>query len=70
MKDVAECFDMKNLHRVLINSETQYKNVIDYKYFACSELKVLDKNAGKKIVKDEIYLTYTGILRVLFNSLN
>lgn len=63
VKDVMEGFEMNKLNRVLADDRNSYKENIDYKYFYC-------KNVLKtqKINKKELYLTYTGLLRVLFVS--
>lgn len=69
LRDVAKGFVMKNLHRIIISDDTQYEKKVHYKYFICNNYKKLEKttnapNTNKKI----LYLTYEGILRVLFVS--
>ena len=67
VKDVSEAFNMPNLYRILISEDKSYENNIDYKYFyICSKLTNSEKNTTKK----ELFLTYQGILRVLFVSRN
>jgi hypothetical protein len=66
VKDVSDAFDMPNLYRVLISEDKSYQYNIDYKYFNCSKLT----NSEKKTTKKELFLTYQGILRVLFVSRN
>lgn len=69
VKDVANGFEMKNLSEILIKSNTSYEEIKDYKYFICENQKnVLKKTIKQIVVKKELFLTYEGILRVLFVS--
>ena len=76
VKDVSNEFKIKNLNKIIIDNDTSYTNNIDYKFFICNERKNISINTNKKIcsntttIKKELYLTYEGILRVLFVSRN
>lgn len=61
VKDVSFGFQMDNLQNILIKSNTNYSEETDYKYFNCVK---------GDIVKKELFLTYQGMLRVLFISRN
>jgi len=64
VKDVMEGFEMKTLDRVLIDKDTNYELNKDYKNFICRN----GNNVSKNTIKKELYLTYTGMLRVLFTA--
>jgi hypothetical protein len=75
VKDVALAFDIKRLQDVLIDKNKNYNHFIDYVYFICnnstnSVKKTSKKSDDKTTVKKELFLTYQGILRVLFVSRN
>jgi hypothetical protein len=80
VKDVSDKFNKEHLQNEIINQQTLYKHNIDYKYFICDKKNSIvintTKNTSKKIssnittIKKELYLTYEGILRVLFVSRN
>jgi hypothetical protein len=59
VKDVADNFKMNNLINTILSVNTNYKEFNHYKYF-------IDINKSKK----ELFLTYEGLLRVLFVSRN
>jgi hypothetical protein len=61
VKDVSEAFNIPKLYDSIINKKSSYTQQIDYKYFICKNTN----NYGNKTSK-EIFLTYEGILRVLF----
>lgn len=63
LNDVSAGFDMGKLQDTLINSISNYKEIIDYKYFICIKTDTIVKKTFKKI-----YLTYSGLLKVLFVS--
>lgn len=73
VKDVIIAFDMPNLNSSLLHKDRGYINDLHYKYFTPIRMgnAHLDNsktgNLGNKIVK-ELYLTYIGMLKVLFNS--
>jgi hypothetical protein len=66
--DVSKEFCMENLLTTLINKNTNYDVNTHYTYFNVKKLYELQKTSSKKSVKKELYLTYKGILRVLFAS--
>jgi hypothetical protein len=71
VKDVAECFGMERLRDVIIDKKNSYEEEVDYKYFLFEN----PTNGGKKQIKNkqskkELFLTYEGLLRVLFVSRN
>jgi hypothetical protein len=84
VKDVSECFAIESLYNILVNSNTTYTENDDYKYFTCEKIKIVNKKTGKQtskktdndntegnaVTKDELYLTYCGILRALFITRN
>jgi hypothetical protein len=66
VKDVSRGFGVDDLYVTLIKKHTQYVEHNDYVYFICP---VLDEIHGKQTrVQKELFLTYEGILRVLFIS--
>jgi len=65
VKDVSKAFNMKTLCKTLIDERNAYHEKKHYKYFICKN-GVLNTNKTSK----EIYLTYEGMLRVLFASNN
>ena len=64
VKDVMEGFNLENLHNTIIKTNTNYTENIDYVYLTCN-LVESTKNTSKKL-----FLTYQGMLRVLFISRN
>ena len=71
VKDVEREFNMPNLQISVIDRRNDYINLIHYKYFT-RNVKVLNLTKTSKIIKaiTELYLTYEGMLRVLFVSKN
>lgn len=67
VNDVAIAFGLENLHIVLIGKNANYIYNEDYKYFFISTNTNIVCNAA---IKRELYLTYDGIVRVLFLSKN
>ena len=67
IKDVMSGFKMDKLQDTLIHNKSNYEDGIDYKYFNCIKSDTIGKKTNKKICK-RVYLTYSGILRVLFIS--
>jgi len=63
--DVSKAFKMKSLHTTLIDERTIYTENKHYKYFICNILDQVKNKTSKKI-----YLTYDGMLRILFASNN
>jgi len=67
VKDVMTSFRMENLQIVLLNNNRDgYNENIHYKFFNCKN-KIKDL---KIKIKKELFLTYEGMLRVLFASHN
>ena len=63
--DVINTFNMPNLDCTLRNKFSEYKKNIHYKLFF---IRVKQYEILSNTIKKEQYLTYKGILRVLFNS--
>ena len=76
VKDIIDKLNIKNLNKIIIDNDTSYTKNIDYKYFICNEGKNYSINTTKKssltttTIKKELFLTYEGMLRVLFVSRN
>jgi hypothetical protein len=66
VSDVSKGFEMKQLSKTLTLDHTGYKDQTDYVYFTCFLDTKLQKNKKKKY----LFLTYRGMLRVLFCSNN
>lgn len=64
LKDAEKGFGINKLQTVLTNKGSSYTENIDYKYFNC---RVAMEN-GKIRIKKHMYLTYCGILKVLFTA--
>lgn len=64
VKDVMLGFEMPNLENTIQDKKSNFNENDEYKYFNCN---IVRKNL-KKTIKKEMYLTYTGLLRVLFAS--
>ena len=65
VKDVMNGLGMKNLYKTIIdNRQDTYKENIHYQYFYCKKVK----ENGKHIVKKELYLAYSGFLRLITYS--
>jgi hypothetical protein len=65
--DVSKGFDMKNLNTTLSHKEGGYEKNIDYKVFFIRDRL---PNEQSPTIKKCLYLTYHGLLRVLFVSRN
>jgi hypothetical protein len=75
VKDIAIGFGLPNLQDTLIHKNTKYENNTDYKYFLCQIPEDIRKKTSKnkddkQSIKKELFLTYEGMLRVLFCSEN
>jgi hypothetical protein len=69
VKDVSVNFEMPSLYSVLIDERKAYLINRDYKYFLCKTIASVEKKENKNNkVSKELFLTYRGILRVLFVS--
>lgn len=71
VKDIEKGFNILNLQISLIDIHNSYVEEIHYKYFLCEkkmpDLKIKNKPTN---IKKLLYLTYEGLLRVLFVSKN
>jgi hypothetical protein len=65
VKDVSVAFNLPNLNSVLLHTDKGYERNTDYITF--NRTLTID---GRDIKKPTIYLTYKGLLRVLFVSRN
>jgi hypothetical protein len=76
VKDVSKTFNIESLYRHIIDDERKsYIENEEYKYFICEktgnwEKKSTKKSNNKTTIKKELFLTYQGMLRVLFVSRN
>jgi hypothetical protein len=65
VKDVMEGFNMLYLNDSITDKIGNYEYEKDYKYFLCEKEA---KNGTCTKIKKELYLTYRGLLKVLFNT--
>ena len=65
MKDIANMLNMNYLNDTLLSAQSNYKYNIDYKYFICVYV-----NNGITKTKKELFLTFLGLIRVIFVSKN
>ena len=66
VKDVMKGFEMKFLNKTILDKRNNgYIEGIHYKLFNCKKIVL---NTNNTIIKKVMYLTYIGILRVLFAS--
>jgi len=71
VKDVSNSFNIVYLNDTITDKDGRYEYNIDYKYFICCN--ITSSSASKtrqKTCNKELFLTYEGILRVLFVSRN
>ena len=66
VKDIILAFQTDNLNNTIIDKRSSYEENIHYKYFNCKR-KGLPSNIT---IKRELFVTYEGILKVLFASLS
>lgn len=64
LDDVAKGFGILNLRATVTDERRQYEKNLHYKFFICVKSGTVNIAANKK----KLYLTYMGILRVLFVS--
>jgi len=65
VKDVSELFKIPNLNNSLLHKNTSYLKNVDYKfYYIKNEIVTSDT------IKKEVFLTYHGLLHVLFTTRN
>jgi len=68
LEDISKGFDMKNIREVLLQPHTGYKQNIHYK---CLYVRKTDYiNVKSYTIKKSLYLTYKGLIRLLFVSRN
>ena len=67
MTDVSKVFGMHNLRTSLLHKDKGYERNVDYKLF---NLKGVPQKGKKTTNKKRLYLTYEGMLRLLFVSRN
>jgi hypothetical protein len=75
VNDVSTEFGIPRLRSVVVDKNKSYNELIDYKYFTClydTKSVSVKKNITNNKIKSskELFLTYSGILRVLFVSRN
>lgn len=69
VKDVAKGFEMEHLYTTLIKKNTKYEINKHYNYFTCNILDNIQKKSNKNTTTvKELFLTYLGMLRLLFVS--
>jgi hypothetical protein len=68
VKDVMKGFEMKHLEKNIVDERSCYSINKDYIFFNCVNILFSGKKSKKKTVKKEMFLTYYGLLRVLFAS--
>jgi len=64
VRDISKSFHMKRLQDIILNNNSNYKINKHYKHFIQND----PKNYGSTTIKKRLYLTYNGLLRVLFAS--
>ncbi len=76
VNNVAKSFNINRLRDIIIDENKSYINNKDYKYFICVNPTSSGIQTNKcvhikpSIIKKELFLTYEGILRVLFTTRN
>jgi hypothetical protein len=69
VKDVSKAFDMDQLHHTIIENRTNgFEEAIDYQYFTVQQYRPTTNDTSRKVYKKTLYLSYSGMLRVLFSS--
>jgi hypothetical protein len=63
VSDIGKGFDLPNIQDTILDKTSSYKKNVHHAYFYCMNT---GKTCGGKIKK--LFLTYTGILKVLFSS--
>jgi len=66
VNDVARGFEIVRLRDALLHKTSQYREHVDYEYFMCHI--PVENGRKQKRTQKELFLTYEGILRVLFIS--
>lgn len=71
VKDVSDGFEMPNLEKNIKDTKSAFIKDSHYVFFNCSDTRNSEKKTSKKTVANsQLFLTYNGILRVLFGSHN
>ena len=72
VNDISDKFSIPNLYITLVSKNSNYEINLHYKYFTINSINNVYLKSSKKEVKvqKELYLTYEGILRVLFTTRN
>lgn len=65
LKDVSKIFEMSSLYRNALDETRLYVKNEHYKYFF---IRTVFRTAENDTIKKELYLTYKGLLKVLFAS--
>jgi hypothetical protein len=68
LRDFVEQFNMTRLYDIVIDNKSAYKDVQHYKFFSVKNTRKNVKSLIKEIAKKELYLTYLGVLKMLFSS--
>lgn len=66
VKDISNAFVMPNLNTVLLNKDNTYEKHIDYKTFHVTK----SRNHESCKSKNELFMTYEGIVKLLYISRN
>jgi len=64
VKDISECFELPSLDNTLLKKDGNYMIDLHYKFFTVIKNDIV----LKKISKKSLFLTYKGILKILFSS--
>lgn len=64
MKDVSKVFNIIRLYETLTNNGSTYNQKLHYQYFIRSDPNPIGVQSNEKLM----YLTYNGIMKVLFSS--
>jgi hypothetical protein len=69
MEDISKGFEIPRLYDSLIEKTGRYENNIHYKYFSIvDKTKIDDKLNNTTTIQKKLFLTYKGVLKVLFSS--
>ncbi len=71
VKDVSDGFEMPNLEKNIKDTKSAFIINNHYVIFNCNDTRNSEKKTSKKITSNQqVFLTYNGMLRVLFGSHN
>lgn len=62
--NIISVFEMPNIHKTIVRDDSGYKKGGDYKYFN------ITKESNPPKTRNELFLTYPGLLRLLIVSRN